>query len=173
MCLGGKFEDLFFNQVSNRTNSKQEKITIPCLPIFPPFQFSMINHSEKNSLKNMAGYKRELENKTSNDTSSSKKPRGLMRRWGIMNLYYWRTFYQKWCLKLLHFENTRPCGIFSLLLFLPLQSAVWQYGLWSFQTGGTKVERFLLKNPNTQRKLLNFENWVNGEVSKNWHHFSK
>ena len=30
-CLGGKYQDLFFNQVSNRTNSKQEKIRIPCL----------------------------------------------------------------------------------------------------------------------------------------------
>ena len=43
---------------------------------------------------------------------------------------------------------------------------VWQYGLWSFQTGGTKLERFLPKNQHTQRKLLNFENWVNGKVSK-------
>ena len=42
----------------------------------------------------------------------------------------------------------------------------WQYGLWSFQTGGTKSERFLPKNQHTQRKLLNFENWVNGKVSK-------
>ena len=32
--------------------------------------------------------------------------------------------------------------------------------------GGTKLERFLPKNQQTQRKLLNFENWVNGEVSK-------
>ena len=39
--------------------------------------------------------------------------------------------------------------------------SVWQYGLWSFQTGGTKLERFLPKNQHTQRKLLNFENWVN------------
>ena len=31
-CLEGKYQDLFFNQVSNRTNSKQEKIRIPCLP---------------------------------------------------------------------------------------------------------------------------------------------
>ena len=29
--------------------------------------------------------------------------------------------------------------------------------------GGTKLERFLPKNQHTQRKLLNFENWVNGE----------
>ena len=50
---------------------------------------------------------------------------------------------------------------------------LWQYGLWSFQTGGTKLERFLLKNQHTQRKLLNFENWVSGEVSKIGHHFSK
>ena len=50
---------------------------------------------------------------------------------------------------------------------------VWQYGLWSFQTGGTKLERFLPKNQHAQRKLLNFENWVNGEVSKIEHHFSK
>ena len=38
--------------------------------------------------------------------------------------------------------------------------------MWSFQTGGTKLERFLPKNQHTQRKLFNFENWVNGEVSK-------
>ena len=43
---------------------------------------------------------------------------------------------------------------------------LWQYGLWSFQTGSTKLERFLPKNQHTQRKLLNFENWCNGEVSK-------
>ena len=44
---------------------------------------------------------------------------------------------------------------------------IWQYGLWSFQIGGTILERFLPKNQHTQRKLLNFENWVSGEVSKN------
>ena len=42
---------------------------------------------------------------------------------------------------------------------------LWQYGLWSFKRG-YKQERFLPKNQDTQRKLLNFENWVNGEVSK-------
>ena len=45
--------------------------------------------------------------------------------------------------------------------------------LWSFQTGCTKLEKFLPKNQHTQRKLLNFENWVNGEVSKIGHHFRK
>ena len=32
---------------------------------------------------------------------------------------------------------------------------LWQYGLWNFQTGGTKLERFLPKNQHTQRKLFN------------------
>ena len=50
---------------------------------------------------------------------------------------------------------------------------VWQYGLWSIQTGSTKLERFLPKNQDTQRKLLNFENWVNGDVSKIEQHFRK
>ena len=35
-----------------------------------------------------------------------------------------------------------------------------------FQVGDTKLERFLPKNQHTQRKLLNFENWCNGEVTK-------
>ena len=43
----------------------------------------------------------------------------------------------------------------------------------SWGGGGTKFERFLAKNQHTQRKLLNFENWVNGEVSKIGHHFRK
>ena len=40
--------------------------------------------------------------------------------------------------------------------------SLWQYGLWSFQTGSTELGRFLPKNQHTQRKLLNFENWING-----------
>ena len=35
---------------------------------------------------------------------------------------------------------------------------IWHYRLWNF-----KLERFLHKNQHTQRKLLNFENWTNGE----------
>ena len=46
-------------------------------------------------------------------------------------------------------------------------------GCGVFKTGGTELERFLPKNQHTQRKLLNFENWVNGEVSKIGHDFSK
>ena len=41
-------------------------------------------------------------------------------------------------------------------------SAIWQYGLWSFQRGVTKLVRFLPKNQHPQRKLLNFENWISG-----------
>ena len=36
-----------------------------------------------------------------------------------------------------------------------------QYGLWSFQTGYIKLERFLHKNQHTQRKFSKFENWTN------------
>ena len=38
------------------------------------------------------------------------------------------------------------------------QCRLWQYGLWSFQTGYIKLKRFL------HRKFLNFENWTNGEL---------
>ena len=41
-----------------------------------------------------------------------------------------------------------------------------------FLSGGTKLERFLPKNQHTQMKILNFESWRNGEVSKIGHHFS-
>ena len=50
---------------------------------------------------------------------------------------------------------------------------VWQYRLWSFKSRDTKLERFFPKNQHTQRKLLNFENWFSGEVSKIGHRFSK
>ena len=52
------------------------------------------------------------------------------------------------------------------------QYALWQYRLWSFKFGDTNVERFLPKNQLWQMKLLNFENWCNGELSKIGHHFS-
>ena len=47
-----------------------------------------------------------------------------------------------------------------------IRSTLWQYGLWCFQTGDTKLEIFLPKNQHTQRKLLNFEFWINSELSK-------
>ena len=42
-----------------------------------------------------------------------------------------------------------------------------------FSNGGINVERFLPKNQHTQRRLLNFKNWVNGELSKIGHQFRK
>ena len=42
-----------------------------------------------------------------------------------------------------------------------------------FSNGGYKIRKIFAKNQHTQRKLLNFENWVNGEVSKIGHNFRK
>ena len=38
--------------------------------------------------------------------------------------------------------------------------------------GGTKLDRFFHDNLHTQRKLLNFEFWINGKLSNIGHHFS-
>ena len=47
---------------------------------------------------------------------------------------------------------------------------LWHYRLWNIKSRDTKLERFLHKK--NQRKLLNFENWCNGELSKIGNHFS-
>ena len=39
-------------------------------------------------------------------------------------------------------------------------------GCGVFKREDTELERFLPKNQYTQRKLLNFEFWINGELSK-------
>ena len=67
--------------------------------------------------------------------------------------------------------STRDCEFENLFEQTAKCPKVWQYRLWSFQTGGIKLERFLPKNQHTQRKLLNFENWIMG--SKIGHHFRK
>ena len=56
-----------------------------------------------------------------------------------------------------------PGNMFPTALLATALCILWQYRLWSFKSGDTKLERFLLKNQHTQRKLLNFENWTNGE----------
>ena len=43
---------------------------------------------------------------------------------------------------------------------------LWHYGLWIFLVRDTKLEQFLPKNQHTQGKLLTFEFWINGELSK-------
>ena len=58
-----------------------------------------------------------------------------------------------------NFSSTWVC-LSILNLFYCQYKQLWQYRLWSFQTGGTKLERFLHKNQHTQRKFLNFENWT-------------
>ena len=45
---------------------------------------------------------------------------------------------------------------------------LWQYGLWNFQAGSTKLERFLHNNQHTQRKL-SIEFWINDDLSKIGH----
>ena len=54
------------------------------------------------------------------------------------------------------------------LSFFPTHSRLCSMAILvvEFSSGGTKLERFLPKNHHTQMKLLNFESWVNGEVSK-------
>ena len=56
--------------------------------------------------------------------------------------------------------------VFSWFHFANCVCTLWHYGLWSFKVGGTKLEWFLPKNQHTQRKLLNFEFWINGKLSK-------
>ena len=57
-------------------------------------------------------------------------------------------------------------GIIYSLRQIEIGLTLWQYWLRSFQTKDTELERFLFKNQHTKRKLLNFEFWINGEVSK-------
>ena len=76
------------------------------------------------------------------------------------------------CLGPLKFEfwflwpKLKGCVVCLFISIIKEDEHLWQYGLWSFQTGGTKLERFLPKNQHTRRKLLNFEFWINGELSK-------
>ena len=65
-------------------------------------------------------------------------------------------------LKLLDNSGKKISKLDTAVLKIMPQSTLWQYGLWSFQTGGTKLKRFVHKNLHTQRKLLYFENWING-----------
>ena len=46
-------------------------------------------------------------------------------------------------------------------------------GCGVFKRGGTKLEKKLPKNQHTQMKLLNFENWGSGELSKIGHYLRK
>ena len=57
-------------------------------------------------------------------------------------------------------------GLNSKLVYIVGLGHYYEYGLWSFQIEDTKLKIFLPKNQLIQRKLLNFEFWTNGELSK-------
>ena len=63
----------------------------------------------------------------------------------------------------IEYPYLKQCFAIRLEHFDEIKQAVWYFLLWSFKTMDTKLERFLHKNQHTQRKLLNFENWTNGE----------
>ena len=77
---------------------------------------------------------------------------------------------------MIKFNLVIPQGLYSLLstkqaiciILLPLEWPTMVVRVVEFSSGG----RFLHKNQHTQRKLLNFEFWINGELSKIGHHFS-
>ena len=66
-------------------------------------------------------------------------------------------------------EEAKKCGAF--VLFDTLYTMAIR--VVEFSNGGYKIRKILAVESTTQRKLLNFENWVNGEVSKIGHHFNK
>ena len=61
---------------------------------------------------------------------------------------------------------------FALIYLISGGDGYGNTGCRVFNRGGTKLERFLPKNQHTHRKLLNFEFWINGKLSKIGHHFS-
>ena len=78
-------------------------------------------------------------------------------------------------------SSTSSHVILHTKLYIPSTINTWWFMFWhtiqglfctmairvvEFSNGGTKLERFLPKNQHTQRKLLNFEFWINGELSK-------
>ena len=75
------------------------------------------------------------------------------------NFEYYRTYQRL---------QTSICGTISDLSTIPGMAI----RVVEFSSGGTKLEKILHKNQHTQRKLLNFEFWINGELSKIGHHFS-
>ena len=98
--------------------------------------------------------------------SLNSKPLALLL-WRLSELLVYN-LYQKYCQtspnknkwpNLWHVTSILVCCIFDLYIHTFRK----KYRLWSFKTRDTKLERFLHKNQLTQRKLLNFENWTNGE----------
>ena len=59
-----------------------------------------------------------------------------------------------------HSSGPHFCTMMSMMMMI---MAIWD---WYFQMGDTKLEINLHKNQHTQWKFLNFEFWINGELSK-------
>ena len=78
-----------------------------------------------------------------------------------------REFHKNSTVSLLKIPNGK--GVFYLLQLESCTDMVIR--VFEFSSWETKLERFLPKNQHTQRKLLNFENWVNGGGVKNWTSF--
>ena len=62
-------------------------------------------------------------------------------------------------------------------IWFPTNSSTLRYddlaiSVIEFKSRDIELEIFLPKNQHTQRKLLNFENWCSGQLSKIGHHFS-
>ena len=47
-----------------------------------------------------------------------------------------------------------------------------QYGLWCFQAGGHKIRKIFEQESTFPKEIIEFEFWINGELSKIGHHFS-
>ena len=55
---------------------------------------------------------------------------------------------------------------------MQLEASIMVIRVVEFSSGGYKIRKLLPKNQHIQMKLLNFENWSNGDLSKIGHHFS-
>ena len=95
-------------------------------------------------------------NKTRWNKSAMKYVKYVIKN--VMDIPYWLVCRLK--------KNQMEGRLFDTQLPITQHRRYGNTGLSSFQLGGIKLERFLPKNQLTQRKFLNFEFWINGELSK-------
>ena len=82
----------------------------------------------------------------------------------IYDFWLWLSFLRECLCRL--YVDLRLVILFLKHMSFDWDCLLWQYRLWGFSKGDTKSERFLPKNQHNERKLLNFEFWINGELSK-------
>ena len=79
-------------------------------------------------------------------------------QWNNINFDLLQLIFQKWQnTSTILLQTLKPFIYEKIVLVESCKLWLWQYGLWSFQTGVTKLKRFLPKNQHTQRKILNSE----------------